>query len=93
MAGIAEVAVVPVADAEWGQRVVAVIEMARGESLPPLAELREALSARLEPHQLPRDAITVEHLPRLARGKIDRRAVRRLVDDQSPWRPHDHHRQ
>jgi O-succinylbenzoic acid--CoA ligase len=76
---IAEVAVTGVPDAEWGQRVVAVIVPAAGDVVPTLADLREWGSERLSPAARPQAIVVVTELPRLATGKVDRLAVRRLA--------------
>jgi O-succinylbenzoic acid--CoA ligase len=76
---VAEVAVTGVPDAEWGQRVVAVIVPAAGGVVPTLADLREWGSERLSPAARPQAIVVVTELPRLATGKVDRLAVRRLA--------------
>lgn len=76
--GIAEAAVVGVADAEWGHRVVAWVVPAPGAA-PTLGEVRAALSPRLAVHELPRELVTAISLPRSPGGKIDRPAMRALA--------------
>ncbi|HUU44239.1 MAG TPA: o-succinylbenzoate--CoA ligase [Acidobacteriota bacterium] len=74
-------AVVGVADPEWGQAVVAIIET---DSPEPSAEgIRRRLSSYLERHQIPRRFLVVAQLPTTEAGKIDRRRVRELVDSDA----------
>lgn len=86
--GVTHACVVGVADAEWGQRVVAAIVSAdAGEDsgvsaasgrLARTAEFRDRLRPALAPHELPREIAVVTQLPLSPRGKLDRLAVRRL---------------
>lgn len=70
----AEVAVVGVPDAEWGTRVVAVLDGGGSSS-----ELRGYLQLVLPGPAVPRDVTTVTALPRTSGGKIDRQRIVRLV--------------
>ncbi|WP_093170111.1 AMP-binding protein [Sinosporangium album] len=72
---VAEVAVVGRPDAEWGERVVAVVVPA-GES-PTLAALRDHARAELPSHALPRELVLTAALPLLPNGKTDLAALRR----------------
>jgi O-succinylbenzoic acid--CoA ligase len=72
--GTAEIAVVGVADSEWGTRVVAVTD-ASGS----LADLRSYLRALLPAHAAPRQLAAVDRLPHTAAGKIDRQAIIRML--------------
>ena len=75
--GIDRAIVVGVADDDWGQAAVAVIE---GE---PIDE--EALGARaraaLPTHEVPKQWLRVDALPELPTGKIDRTAVAAILAD------------
>jgi len=71
---VADVAVIGVADDEWGQRACAVVELRAGSGLT-LAELREFLGTRLAPYKVPRELRTVEALPRNAMGKVNKPAL------------------
>jgi O-succinylbenzoic acid--CoA ligase len=79
---IADVAVTGVEDAQWGQRVVAVVVPRDGE-VPSLAEIREWCGEQLAPAARPRAIVVVTEIPRLSSGKPDRRAVRRLAGQES----------
>jgi o-succinylbenzoate---CoA ligase len=83
--GLAEVVVVGVDDAEWGQRLVAVVTVRSGHLAPSLVDLRDWCSDRLAPAARPRGLAVVDDIPRLVSGKPDRRAVSRLA----AWRSGD----
>lgn len=72
--GVAEVAVAPVADAEWGHVVGAWVVPAPGAELS-LEGLRSACAPSLAPHKRPRHLTVVQALPRTALGKIRRREL------------------
>jgi malonyl-CoA/methylmalonyl-CoA synthetase len=76
--GVRESAVVGVPDARKGERVVAVVVRAD----PTLDEhrLRAFWSERLVDYQRPRSVVFVDALPRNAMGKVVRRELRDLVD-------------
>jgi O-succinylbenzoic acid--CoA ligase len=71
-----DVAVVGVPDPEWGERVVAVVEVVDGLPLPALEDLRDLVDPR---PWAPRQVVCVPALPRLANGKPDRAALLRLA--------------
>lgn len=71
---VLDVAVVARTDPEWGQRVVAVVVPAPGESLD-LEEVRTHVRAALPAHAAPREVHLVADLPRTALGKVRRREV------------------
>lgn len=73
---VESVAVVGVADAEWGQRVVACVVTAG--QVPPLGELRDLVTPRA---WAPRQLVVLDALPMLANGKVDRVALRELASD------------
>ena len=77
---VADAAVAAVADAEWGQRLVAVVVSA---DPPSLDELREWCRRTLPPAAAPREVVVVESIPKLASGKPDRLAVQSLVDQSA----------
>lgn len=70
--GVAEVAVVGRPDAEWGQRVVALVVAAPGAGPPALDAVRAAVRAELPAYAAPREVRVVPALPRTASGKVAR---------------------
>lgn len=72
---VRDAVVVGVPDAEWGERVAALVEMENGHSID-LEDLRRAVDADLAPHELPQAVRTVDSLPRTPSGTIDRSAAR-----------------
>jgi malonyl-CoA/methylmalonyl-CoA synthetase len=66
---IAECAVVGVADAEWGERVAAAVELRPGRELD-LASLKGWAREQLAPYKIPRELRMVAALPRNAMGKV-----------------------
>ena len=80
---VAAVAVVGRPDAEWGERVVAVVQPRDWSAAPTAEQLREFAADRLEPAALPREVVTMGQLPQLPSGKPDKAAVRSLLPDLS----------
>ncbi|TNC40983.1 AMP-binding protein [Mumia zhuanghuii] len=75
--GVADAVAVGVPDAEWGRRVVAVVV---GDV--PLEALRDGVQAAGLPRSwAPRRAVSVDALPLLGHGKVDRQAVQALAAD------------
>lgn len=70
--GIAAVAVTGRPDREWGERVVAYVELEPGAHPPSLDEVRGAVSEELPTFAAPRELMVVERLPRTALGKVRR---------------------
>jgi len=66
---VAEVAVVGVPDAEWGDRVCAAVVLKPGAVLEPSA-LRSWCRERLAPYKIPRTVRVIDALPRNALGKV-----------------------
>jgi acyl-CoA synthetase (AMP-forming)/AMP-acid ligase II len=73
--GIAEVAVLGVADPVLGELGVAVVVPAPGETLPELAELRALCAPRLADYKAPDRLVIVDQLPLTAMAKVDKRAL------------------
>jgi acyl-CoA synthetase (AMP-forming)/AMP-acid ligase II len=70
---VAEVAVVGVPDAEWGEVVAAVVVVRTGYPAPELDALRAFCTGRLAPFKQPRRLALVDALPRTAAtGQIQR---------------------
>jgi O-succinylbenzoic acid--CoA ligase len=81
---VAKAAVVGVPDAEWGERVVALVVPAEGAAPDP-ADLRDSLRDVLAPHERPKEIALADLLPRTDSGTVDRTAVRdRFESDRSP---------
>jgi O-succinylbenzoic acid--CoA ligase len=76
--GVREAAVVGRPDAEWGERVTAIVVPADPSAPPTLADLRAQLRGRLPDSALPRALILVAALPLLPSGKPDLLALRAL---------------
>lgn len=77
---VADAAVVGVADAEWGERVVAFVVPAAGAELD-LAGLDRRCLDQIARHKRPREYYPVEDLPRNTAGKVLKRELReRLVE-------------
>ena len=77
--GLVDVAVVGAADEQWGETVVAVVALTENNDLT-LDELRTHAAAKLARYKLPRQLKVVPAVPRNASGKLDKKAVRRLID-------------
>lgn len=74
---IAEAGVVGRDDPEWGQRVVAVVELTDPGTAPPtLEELRDWVGAELPPWAAPKEIEITGTLPRTALGKVRRAELR-----------------
>ena len=73
-----EIAIVGSPDAEWGERVVAVVVPAVADRPPTLPQLLEFTRSRLGPAKRPRELRIVESLPRTSNGKLDRLRLRDL---------------
>jgi len=82
---VRDVAVIGLADPEWGQRVVAVVVAADPGDPPTLQGLRDLVRARLPVAAAPKELVLADSLPRTALGKI-RRAL--LVDSGSEHPPY-----
>lgn len=84
---VRDAAVVGLPDAEWGSRVVAVVQpesdggVANSGAPPPtLAVLREHVTGSLPRSWAPRAVHTTSALPLLPSGKVDRLAVRAVAE-------------
>jgi acyl-coenzyme A synthetase/AMP-(fatty) acid ligase len=74
---VAEVAVVGVSDAEWGERVRAFVSLKPGASVDG-KELEMYCRARLSGPKVPRDFVFLQALPRNPTGKILKRELRAM---------------
>jgi len=77
VAAVADSAVVGLDDERLGQVPVAAVVPAPGASATP-DDIRGELRSTLAPYELPRRVITVDRIPRLATGKVDRAGIARL---------------
>jgi malonyl-CoA/methylmalonyl-CoA synthetase len=75
---INEVAVVGVADAVWGKRVVAVLVLREGASLD-IKALRAWGKERLATYKVPQEAVILEELPRNAMGKVSKPDLKKII--------------
>lgn len=80
---VADAGVAGVPDADWGERVVAVV-VPSGERAPSLGELREFVKERLAAHKAPRGLVLAGRLPRTESGKLLRGALREMAVDAGP---------
>ncbi len=80
---IAEVGVIGEPDAQWGERVVAVVALKPGASLT-LEELRGFAEASVAQYKLPRRLEIVTALPRNATGKILKFQLRQTFARELP---------
>ena len=72
--GVAQAAVVGVADELLGESVRAHVTAAEGVQLDP-ARLRRECAGHLETHKVPREIVIEDELPRTPNGKVDRLAL------------------
>ena len=72
---VAEVAVLGVDDATFGELVTAWV-VPRGLAAPTLAELQAFARERLAPYKLPRALHVIDELPRNAMGKVQKQRLR-----------------
>jgi len=80
--GVAEVAVVGVDDAEWGQRVVALLTARPGAAVT--AEQVEAhCRARLASYKKPKEVRVVTDLPVNSTGKIAKKVLRQQLNAEA----------
>jgi len=78
---IRAVAVVPRTDPVLGERGVAVVVPAE-QRVPSIAELRDFAVERLASYKLPDDVVVVDALPLTTMDKLDRAALRAMLDDR-----------
>jgi malonyl-CoA/methylmalonyl-CoA synthetase len=80
-AAVAEVAVIGVPDATWGDRVVACVVPRSGREDECAEErLREFAKERLAPYKVPKNVILVRDLPRNALGKVVKQDLLRRLE-------------
>lgn len=79
--GIAEVAVVGVPDARWGEVGHAFV-VGRAGAAPGAGDVTQWARGRLAGYKVPRRVTLVPALPRLGSGKVDRAALLRLATEE-----------
>ncbi|MCU0671360.1 MAG: acyl--CoA ligase [Myxococcota bacterium] len=77
----AEVAVVPVPDARWGEVGLACFVLREDVARPSDEALRAWSRAHLAGYEIPRHWRALDALPRTATGKTDRAALRTIVEE------------
>ena len=70
---VRDVAVFGIPDAEYGEKLVAVI---MAEQAPGQSAIREFLAPRLATYKIPREVKTVQQIPREDSGKIRKRLLK-----------------
>jgi O-succinylbenzoic acid--CoA ligase len=78
VAGVTDVVITGVPDAEWGNTVVAVVQ-AGPDLTPDLATIRAAAAYAQGPAAAPKHLVLVSDLPRRGPGKPDRAAIGELA--------------
>ncbi|OQE76796.1 hypothetical protein PENNAL_c0064G02800 [Penicillium nalgiovense] len=72
---IQEVAVVGLADQEWGQRVAAVVKFREGTTPMELPTLRAELKNEMAPYKIPTVLKVVDGIERNAMGKVNKKVI------------------
>lgn len=80
--GVAEVAVIGVDDANWGQRVVALVTALPGVSVDPNAVL-EHCRDRMAPYKKPKEVRVVSEFPLNSTGKIAKKVLRQRLEAEA----------
>ncbi len=77
--GVAEVAVLGMPDADWGQRVVAVVTAEPGHTIDPAAVI-EHCRAQMASYKKPKEVRVIDAFPLNATGKIAKRVLREQLE-------------
>ncbi|MHB1786475.1 MAG: AMP-binding enzyme, partial [Acidimicrobiales bacterium] len=78
---VAEVAVIGVSDAHWGEQVAAVIRPSNPADPPTAAELHDFCRSQLAPHKTPRFWYQTDQMPLTGSGKIQKYRIGALISD------------
>jgi fatty-acyl-CoA synthase len=78
--GVAEAAVIGVADERWGEVGCAVVVRAVGHDALSDAAIIASAREKLAGYKVPKRVVFADQVPKLGSGKIDRAAVRALID-------------
>nr|XP_054587835.1 malonate--CoA ligase ACSF3, mitochondrial isoform X1 [Nothobranchius furzeri] len=73
---IADVAVIGAPDVTWGQKVIAVVQLRKGQSLT-LPELKIWAREHMAPYIIPTGLVLVEEMPRNQMGKVNKKDLLR----------------
>lgn len=79
--GIRESAVIGIADADFGEAVVAVVIYHGGQDQPDEAAIIAALKAQIAGYKVPKKVIAIEQLPRNTMGKVQKNRLRERFND------------
>jgi acyl-CoA synthetase (AMP-forming)/AMP-acid ligase II len=74
--GIAEVVVIGVSDAKWGEAIKAVCVLTPGAQAVTAAELIDFVASRIASFKKPKHIVFVDSIPKTAAGAIDRAQVK-----------------
>jgi fatty-acyl-CoA synthase len=74
---VAEVALIGVPDAKWGQTPLALVVPRPGQR-PTLEDLLTSCTGRLARYKFPRSMVLLDALPRTAAGKIDKEELKKV---------------
>ncbi|NLG20727.1 MAG: long-chain fatty acid--CoA ligase, partial [Actinomycetales bacterium] len=80
--GIDEVAVVGVADPDWGQRVVALVTARPGAEVTE-DQVRDFCATRLASYKKPKEVRVVPEFPLNSTGKIAKKVLRAQLEESS----------
>jgi len=81
--GVREAVVLPRETAPGDRHLVAYVVREPGIDVPGPEELREALGARLPAYMVPSGFVLLDRLPVTPNGKVDRRALARIVPERT----------
>ena len=79
--GVVESAVIGLPDADFGERVTAVVVPRTGVDHPTAEQIIARLKSELASYKVPKDVIFVDEIPRNAMGKVQKNELRELYAD------------